>query len=202
MSIAYEVIQLPKDETSIRRWVNRVKAFRLHSLQTSPSSFLSTYARENAFTDDIWYERLSNPKAITFIAIQADRIVSTITLIGPLPFAPDELSPLGNPWVPMDGRAAVKIPTTSHWRINGMFTLPEARGRGVAKALIEAAKKFGVAQAAADGKGLVLSIAVDEDNGPAKSLYSHCGFVTIREETNRDDGRNVLLMKWQPYPEV
>jgi GNAT superfamily N-acetyltransferase len=196
--MAFEVIQIPKDDESIRRYVDQVKAFRLLSLQTSPSSFLSTYTRESAFTDDIWYARLSNPKAITFIAVQSDRIVSSIALIGPLPFGPDVLSPLGNPWVSMDGDATVKIPTTSHWRINGMFTLPEARGQGTAKALIEAAKKFGAAQAEASGKGLVLSIAVDEDNVAAKSLYERCGFVTIKEEINRGDLRNVLLMKWQP----
>jgi ribosomal protein S18 acetylase RimI-like enzyme len=196
--MAFEIIQIPKDDESIRRYVDQVKAFRLLSLQTSPESFLSTYAREIAFTDDVWYERLSNPKAVTFIAVQSGRIVSSIAVIGPLPYGPDALSPLGNPWVTMDGDAAVKIPASSHWRINGMFTLPEARGQGTAKALIEAAKKFGAAEAAASGKDLVFSIAVDEDNVPAKALYQSCGFVTIKEEINRGDSRNVLLMKWNP----
>lgn len=196
--MTFEVIQLPKDDESIRRWVDRVKAFRLLSLQTSPEFFLSTYARESAFTDDIWYERLSNPKAITFIAVKSDRIVSSIAVLGPLPYGPDELSPLGNPWVTMDGDSTLKIPTTSHWRINGMFTLPEARGQGTAKALIEAAKKFGANQAEASGKDCVLSIAVEEDNVPAKALYQKCGFVAIKEEVNRSDSRNVLLMKCVP----
>ena len=196
--MAFEIIQIPKDDESIRRYVDQVKAFRLHSLQTSPEAFFSTYARESAFTDDVWYKRLSNPEAITFIAVQSDRIVSSIALIGPLPYGPGELSPLGNPWVSMDGDAAVKIPTTSHWRINGMFTLPEARGQGTAKALIEAAQKFGAAQAEGSGKDPVLSIAVDEDNVTAKSLYERCGFFTIKEEINRGDMRNVLLMEWQP----
>ena len=191
----FEIIQIAKDDEEIRRWVEQVKAFRLYSLQTSPESFLSTYARESAFTDDVWYERLSNPNATTFVAMQSGRIVSTIALIGPLPYGPDELSPLGNPWVTMDGDATVKT-ASSHWRINGMFTLPEARGQGTAKALIEAAKKFGATHADAAGKHLVLSIAVDEDNVAAKALYHRCGFVTIKEETNRADSRNVLLMKW------
>jgi ribosomal protein S18 acetylase RimI-like enzyme len=194
----FEIIQLSKDDETIRRWVDKVKAFRLLSLQTSPEFFLSTYAREIAFTDDVWYERLSNPKAVTFIAVQSDRIVSSIAVLGPLPYGPDELSPLGNPWVTMDGDATVKIPTTSHWRINGMFTLPEARGQGTAKALIEAAKKFGATQAEASGKDCVLSIAVEQDNVPAKALYQKCGFVTIKEEINQSDSRNVLLMTWVP----
>ncbi|KAG0649984.1 hypothetical protein D0Z07_3751 [Hyphodiscus hymeniophilus] len=196
--MSFEIIQIAKDDASIHSWVGQVKAFRLQSLQTSPESFLSTYARESAFTDDIWYERLSNSKANTFIAVKSERIISTIAVIGPLPYGPEELSPLGNPWATMDGDATIKIPTTLHWRINGMFTLPEARGQGTAKALIEAAKKFGTAQAEASGKDLVFSIAVDEDNVPAKALYERCGFVTIKEDLNRGDGRRVLLMKWTP----
>lgn len=194
----FEIIQIAKDDESIRHYMDQVKAFRLLSLQTSPQFFGSTYAREIAFTDDIWYERLSNPKAITFIAVQSGHIVSTIAVLGPLPYGPHERSPLGNPWVTMDGDATVKIPTSSHWRINAMFTLPEARGQGTAKALIEAAKKFGTAQAEASGKDLVMSIVVDEDNVAAKSLYEKCGFVTIRGESNPGDSRNVLLMKYHP----
>ena len=195
--MSVEIIQIAKNDESIRRWVDQVKSFRLHSLQTSPKSFLSTFARESAFTDEVWYERLSNPKAITFVAVQSDRIISSIALIGPLPYGPDELSPLGNPWVSLSGEATVQIATT-HWRINGMFTLPEARGQGTAKALIEAAKKFGAREVRASDKTLVLSIAVDEDNVPAKALYERCGFVVIQKEANQGDSRSVLLLKWVP----
>jgi ribosomal protein S18 acetylase RimI-like enzyme len=193
-----DVIQIAKDDKTVRRWVDQVKAFRLLSLQTSPESFLSTYSREIAFTDDVWYERLSNPKAVTFIAVQSGHIVSSLAVLGPLPYGPDELSPLGNPWFAIDGDPTVKILNTSHWRINGMFTLPEARGQGIAKALIEAAKKFCATQAQTSGKDHVLSIAVEEDNLPAKALYQRCGFVTIKEQLNRSDSRRVLLMKWEP----
>jgi len=193
----FEIIQILKDDASIRSYVDEIKAFRLLSLQTSPESFGSNYARESAFPDEVWYERLSNPKAITFIAVQLGNIVSSITALGPLPHGPDVLSAIGNPWVATDVDATVET-TSLHWRINGMFTLPQARGQGTAKALIEAAKRFGIAQAEASGKELVLSIAVHEDNAPAKTLYAGCGFVAIEEETNRGDSRKIILMQWTP----
>ena len=193
--MTFKIIQIPQDDQSIRLYVGRYKAFRLLSLQTSPEAFGSTYARETAFADNVWSSHLSNPQAATFIALQSDRIVSTITVIGPLPYDPDKLSPLDNPWATLDGRATT---ADSHWRVNGMFTLPEARGQGIARALLEAAKKFGVYQAEASAKDLVISIAVDEDNAPARSLYERCGFVTIKDEINHGDWRNVLLMKYTP----
>jgi hypothetical protein len=43
-----------------------------------------------AFTDDVWYNRLANPKAATFIAVQSDQIVCLLTIAGPLPCTPEE----------------------------------------------------------------------------------------------------------------
>jgi hypothetical protein len=119
--MTFEVFQIPHDEDIVPFWMERIKAFRLFSLKTSPESFLSTYEREAAFTDDIWYGRLTDPRAFTFVALQADRIVATISLLGPLPYLPEQLSPLGNPWVTIDGDATVEEPTKSHYRINGMW---------------------------------------------------------------------------------
>lgn len=36
-----------------------------------------------------------------------------------------------------------------HYRFNGMFTLPEARGKGVAKAIVKKAIEVGLREAAA-----------------------------------------------------
>lgn len=197
--MAFEIVQIQKDDESIRLYVEQVKNFRLLSLKTSPESFGSTYARESAFTDDTWYQRLKNPQAHTFIALQSNQIVSFIVLVGPLPRDVEELSPLDVHLIPLDSSAApVNIPTTSHWRINGMFTLPDARGKGIAKAIIEAAKVFGSKEAAMAGKQLVVSIVVDKDNTPARSLYEKSGFVTIQEEIDPENGKGVLLMKYSP----
>ena len=128
--MTFEIFQIPHDDESARSWLERVKAFRLFSLRTSPESFLSTFEREAAFTDDVWYSRLTDPRAFTFIALQSGRIVSAMTLLGPLPYMPEDLSPLGNPWASMDGSTTVQEPTNLHYRLNGVFTLPVERGKG------------------------------------------------------------------------
>jgi hypothetical protein len=88
--MAFEIIQLPKDPDGIRDWVEKYKAFRLYSLQTAPEAFGSTYAREIAFGDEVWNQRLTNPEAATFVALQSGKIVSTITAVGPLAFWAEE----------------------------------------------------------------------------------------------------------------
>jgi ribosomal protein S18 acetylase RimI-like enzyme len=52
---------------------------------------------------------------------------------------------------------------------------PFARGRGVGRALLDAAESL------ARARGLhSLSLMVTEDNAPARALYDHAGFVTER----------------------
>jgi hypothetical protein len=79
--MAFEIVHITHDDESVRSYVERYKAFRLLSLKMAPEAFGSTYAREIAFTDDIWLGRLANPKANTFIALQSDRIVSLLVAI-------------------------------------------------------------------------------------------------------------------------
>lgn len=90
ISMAFEIIQIPHDDASVRSYLERYKYFRLYSLKTAPECFGSTYAREVAFTDDVWSDRLANPKATTFVAMQSDRIVCTLTTIGPLQCTAEE----------------------------------------------------------------------------------------------------------------
>ena len=194
--MAFEILRLPKDPDGIRSHVEQYKAFRLLSLQTDPDSFGSSYEREIAFSDDIWYNRLANPDAVTLVALQSGRIVCTITILGPMPFSPEELSPKVNPWELKGGATQLQ----SHWRINGMFTLPQARGQGIAKALIKKALEYASTQAARSGKPLVASLVVDNANLAAKALYAKCGFSTIKEEPFSRRGQivAVLLMKFTP----
>jgi ribosomal protein S18 acetylase RimI-like enzyme len=85
----------------------------------------------------------------------------------------------------------------------GMFTLPSARGQGIAKALIKKAIEHGISEATKAGKTFVATIAVDDDNLPAVGLYQKCGFKTIIEEPwYRDRPRVALLLKYSPATEV
>jgi GNAT superfamily N-acetyltransferase len=202
--MSFEIFQVPHDDESARTWQHRYKDFRLFALKTAPEAFLSTYAREAAFEDDVWYTRLTNPEAFTFFAVQESRIVGSLTLIGPLPYFAEDHSPLANPWLPPDteGTAPADTPTVSHWRVNGMFVLPEMRRQGTAKVIIEKSLDFGREKAACSGKLFVASVAVDDENTPAVKLYEKCGFVTIKSEPEgRDSSRSVSLMKYKPRAE-
>jgi GNAT superfamily N-acetyltransferase len=91
--------------------------------------------------------------------------------------------------------------TQLHWRMIGMFTLPAARGQGIAKALLARAIQYGIDEATKSGKAFVGSIAVDDDNAAALNLYKKCGFVSIIEEPwFRDRPRVALLLKYSPKP--
>jgi len=200
--MSYEVVQIPHDPDAVRSHVSNYKAFRLLSLQTAPDAFISTYARESAFPDETWYERLANPFATTFVAFQSDHIVSTLTLLGPLPNSAEESSPLESPWAAVTQDVSVSSTGADflHFRINGMFTLPGARQQGIAKALIDGAIRNVAERAKESGKDGVVTIAVESENLPAKLLYIKCGFAVIKEEQLvHSDGKTqgVLLLKHQ-----
>lgn len=195
--MAFEVLQIqPKDAQS---YVERYKSFRLHSLLTSPEAFHSTYEREIAFTDNLWLERLSHPNNGTFVALQSGKIVCTLTLVGPLDYAPDDLYPSTNPSEAMQAIGGSPQPF-SHWRNNGMFTLPEARGQGIAQTLIKMAQEYGVARAAASGKDFIGTIVTESYNIAARSLYEKCGFVPIKEQPSSVPGEDakVIIMQFPP----
>ncbi|KAE9376987.1 acyl-CoA N-acyltransferase [Stipitochalara longipes BDJ] len=193
----FEIVQIPRDDASIRLYVEQYKAFRLLALKTDPDAFGSNYAREIAFTDDIWYKRLANPQVTTFLAFQDDRVVCTVSIAGPLPCTPEESSPSKDPWTILSG--SPDATTQSHWRMIGMFTLPAARGQGIAKAIIAKALQHAMGEAAKTGKTFVATIAVEHDNPAAVGLYKKCGFKTIIEEPwFRDRPRIALLLMYLP----
>ena len=83
-----------------------------------------------------------------------------------------------------------------------MFTLGKARGQGIAKALLRRVIQYGIDEAEKAGKAFNASIAVDDDNPVALSLYKKCGFVTIQEEPwFRERPRRALLLKFVPTSE-
>lgn len=57
------------------------------------------------------------------------------------------------------------------WVLNDLFVVETARGRGVARALMEAARVVAVATGAAS-----LELATERDNAPAQALYDDLGY--------------------------
>lgn len=87
-----------------------VRDVRLRALKDAPDAFGSTYAREEAFTEDDWIRRLVGENSVTFLGRLGDR---TVGLVGG--------------W--RDG-AGVELVS--------MWVDPAARGEGVAKPLVDA----------------------------------------------------------------
>jgi hypothetical protein len=84
-----------------------------------------------------------------------------------------------------------------HFRVNAMFTLPEARGLGIAKALIASAFNYGSKEAVKFGKSFAASIVVNKNNVPARQLYERSGFVAFAEEPfSPGDPRIEVIMKY------
>lgn len=144
-------------------------------LPSSPIAFGSSYAREFALDGDAWTSRILKPTVTTFVAVSAGgdkdhrRIVSSLTLVA------SESNDL---------RGLMR------WDINAVYTLPEARRRGVASALIAAAKQYASAEAEVRGRNWVLTAVVLSTNAEAQGLYEKLGFM---EQSFTRDGIMMVL---------
>lgn len=93
-----------------------------------------------------------------------------------------------------DGDASVGIAGTyvdadTRWLIS-MWTAPEARGRGVGRALVDAVVTF-----ARDAGSDELRLEVTEGNDAAAALYRSCGFVANGIGDPHADGTATHLMR-------
>jgi GNAT superfamily N-acetyltransferase len=199
----YKFFQIPHDDEGIRKYVNEYKAFRLMSLKSCPEAFHSKYENEVAFTDEFWHGRLANPGANTFIAVkESGEIDSMTTLLGPLPYGPEELPALGNPWNHLTGQSVLDERNPLHFRLNAVFTAPEARRKGVAQGVIKTAIDWAMSHVPSVRKSdLVISVVVELEVLAAKALYEKCGFVeTLRiQKQEKDYAVNVAMLELKPY---
>jgi GNAT superfamily N-acetyltransferase len=116
-------------------------------------AFGSTLAREEAFTEEVWRERAergaSGADAVTFVAEQDGQWLGIATGLASDPDVPDDPRP----------------------ELVGMFVRPEARGRGIGVALVDAVVDWAMERRAT---GLCLWVAAT--NSQAIALYDKCGF--------------------------
>ena len=125
----------------------RVRAVRLRALRDAPDAFGMTLAQEQARTPASWRERLTDPAAATFLAVDGQADVGLIV-----------------------GRAYEGEPGAAG--LFAMWVAPARRGRGIAQGLVDAV----VAWARAGGFRRVL-LDVGDENAPAVRLYAQKGFV-------------------------
>ena len=133
--------------TTITDW-QALREIRLQALLDAPDAFASTHAREAAFGEDEWRQRASRDGS--FIA-----------------FLP-EVCPAGL------GGGYLAAPEVVE--LIGMFVRPQARGRGVGEAIIDAVVGWAIQKGAA-----TVHLWVTETNKPARMLYERCGFTVTAE---------------------
>jgi GNAT superfamily N-acetyltransferase len=126
-------------------------------------AFGSTLAREEAFADDLWRERAERGALgadnVTFVAERDGRWLGIATGLARDPGAPDDPRP----------------------ELVAMFVAPEARGRGVGTALVDAVVGW-----ARERKAGGLTLWVTATNRAAVSLYARCGFRRTGEKRPLD----------------
>ena len=153
------VLSLPKSlpsDDDFSQLVERYKAFRLLSLQLSPTAFGSTYEREVAFTKETWVGRLTGPLSTNVVAVtgpsaaDASTDGTTSSLFGEEWQASLFLrGPLGREatiaefdGMFMEGPARLLDDDIEYYfGLYAMYVLPTARGVGYGTAIVEYAKQ-------------------------------------------------------------
>lgn len=129
------------------------RALRLHALRDAPDAFGSTLAREEAFPDDEWMQRL-------------ERAADSPTEF-PL-IVEDDARPIGLAWARIDADDAEVAELYQVW------VDPVHRGRGVGRLVIDSALDWA---RAAGVRHVVLSVALGPSS--ASEFYRRLGFVEI-----------------------
>ena len=133
--------------TTMADW-QALREIRLQALHDAPDAFASTYAREAAFGAGEWHRRATRDGS--FIA-----------------FLP-EVAPAGL------GGGYLAAPGVVE--LVGMFVRPQARGRGVGEAVVDAVAGWARTQGAS-----IVHLWVTETNKHARLLYERRGFTATAE---------------------
>jgi GNAT superfamily N-acetyltransferase len=133
--------------TTVTDW-QALREIRLQALCDAPYAFSSTHAREAAFGADEWRQRATRDGSF-------------------LAFLP-EVSPAGL------GGGYLETPDTAE--LVSMFVRPQAQGRGVGAAVIDAVAGWARQQGAS-----TVHLWVTETNSRARLLYERCGFTVTAE---------------------
>jgi GNAT superfamily N-acetyltransferase len=142
------------------------RVIRLRALTTEPGAFGSSAATEEAFGDAEWLSRVQPADGAVFGVDGADGLVSTGAVV--------------RDW--MGSGAYVLV---------AMWTDADHRGRGHARAIVNAATGFARAKGAPR-----LICDVTEGNSAAETLYASCGFVRTGGATVREsDGQMHVHME-------
>lgn len=127
------------------------KAVMLHAYEHSADAFTSTPQERAAEPDAWWVSRIANPNGLTlaFGAFNQDELIGVVAL-----------------------EFSAKPKTQHKALVVGMYVMPQSRGNGVSRALMNAA----IAHATARGGITVTQLEVTDGNTSAMALYQSLGF--------------------------
>ncbi|KAI6372672.1 hypothetical protein MCOR25_003638 [Pyricularia grisea] len=174
---------IPRNAEGEELYLRSLKPFRLASLQLEPKAFSSTFERESAFGDSEWLARLHNPAVTAFIARRDDtdaaesaqlKVLSSLILLRVVQGEGD-------------------VDNIALWEVNAVFTLPDARRKGIATELLKEAMCWARKSAEAEGRLCVLAVRVYMANTTAAALYRAVGFVDV----DMVDGEETLRLEWK-----
>jgi ribosomal protein S18 acetylase RimI-like enzyme len=132
----------------------RYRALMLRAYEVAADAFTSTAEERAAQSESWWVKRIADPASLSigYGAFIGDELAGTATI-----------------------EFATKPKTRHKAHLIGMFVSEALRGRGVGRALVQAA----LAAAAARPGVVVVTLSVTEGNAPAIALYESCGFRTF-----------------------
>jgi ribosomal protein S18 acetylase RimI-like enzyme len=138
------MLQVEIQEIGAGNW-RALRDIRLAALRDAPQAFASTYEREAAFTEADWLRWIS--RGDTFLAYAPELGAAPVGIVSEYEGEPGTIE------------------------LISMWISPEARGRGIGRALVEAV----LGQARAKSMTRV-HLWVAESNRSARLLYERCGF--------------------------
>ena len=178
--------QKAESETSLR-----LRDFRLESLRLAPEAFASSYERENQFAEDVWRQRLENPRAQHIVAVpgtaghyDTDKGLASKPWKGMIVVLhrsnTADVEPATSPWETASPQTSMTSATSYH--LNAFFVHPSVRRVGLGQRLVQAALRHTRAAAALEGlPSAKVTVIVDSSNQAALAVYEKCGFVTVKE---------------------
>ena len=127
-----------------------MRDIRLDALREAPYAFASSYAQEAAFPEQTWRERAAAGNSILAFRPESGR--RPVGLVAAIELVPGELE------------------------LVSMWVRPQARGRQVGSALVEAVMEFARARPVPR-----VHLWVTESNRSARRMYERCGFTETGE---------------------
>lgn len=229
MALNTRIIQLPRKYTEDQSkclpiLVLKSKTLRLKALQTDPSAWGSTYEREVVFEDSVWEDRLRNPLAVTFVAVDTSSLSECSDDLEALKTA--EWTGMTVLFGPQLTNGTIPTANISAWfrsgsgfeqeedekttqrtvvyAINAVYVHIPYRGRGIAKKLLEVAFQLAVSDfknsQRFEGDVGICMLFVEKYNDAALGLYLKSGFELIGEETYTGiDGRKGIALSLQRH---